>query len=171
MAKNIIKVNNNKLQDAINNSKDTINKIVDFFGINKVNINIRVLNYADFKHEFKKYLGYDINKDTTGFIEDDKNEVIILDYDDFKYTNHCNETYKEYVKVAIHEFVHVIHSIACHQNYPETKLWEGIAVFLSEQYDFNNNNGSGSYYEYGLYIYNFLKTHSKEELLILLNVE
>ena len=169
MKKYSIKVNNNELQNAINNCNDKIIDILDFFNIDDLEAEIKVLDYESFKNEYKTYLEEDINLDTTGFIEDDKNQVILLDYNDFKYTNHINDTYDDYIKIAIHELVHVIHSIACNHNYPNNELWEGIAVYLSNQYDFERE-GKGSYYEYGLKIYNYLKMNTKESLLDILNV-
>ena len=128
------------------------------------------MDYNSFKKEFQDYLKYSIKSYTTGFIKDDKNMIVVLDYSDYKYTDHKNETYDLYIKTIIHEFVHVMHSIACKHNYPDKELWKGIAVYLSNQYDFENKIGSGSYFKYGLKIYNFLKESNKESLLNILNV-
>ena len=165
-----INVNNDRLQESINKYSNRIERVLDFFNVDNVNIDIKVMKYDDFKEEFKRFLKYDSPDYTVGFIEDNKNIVVVLDYDDYKYTTHDGEPYYMYVKMVIHEFSHMIHSIACNRNYPETKLWEGIAVYLSDQYDFENKIGYGSYYEFGLFIYDYLKEHSKEELLKLLNV-
>lgn len=158
-------VNDKRLQKELNNTKDKIKEIIYFFNVNNINVNIKILNYNEFKSEFHSYLGYEINANITGFIEDDKNTIIILSYNDFKFTNHYGESYGEYVKIVIHEFVHIIHSIACKRNYPSEDLWEGIAVYLSEQYNFENENGFGLYYDYGKRIYDYLKMNSKEDLL------
>ena len=170
MKKYLIKSNDEKVQELIKNNNEKIIEILDFFNIDDVSIKIEVLNYNSFKKEFKNYLKYDINSYTTGFIEDNKNKIVVLKYSDYKYTDHKNKTYDDFIKTVIHEFVHVIHSIACKHNYPKTELWEGIAVYLSNQYDFENKIGSGSYYNYGLKIYNYLKNNSKESLLNILNV-
>ena len=168
--KHTIKSNDLKLQEAIENNNALIIDILEFFNVDNVLVEIKVLDYDAFKNEFKEYLDEDIDLNTTGFIEDDKNTITILNYEDFKYTNHKNDTYDDYVKIAIHELVHIIHSIACNHNYPDDELWEGIAVYLSKQYDFENKIGSGTYYEYGLKIYNYLMNNSKESLLNMLNV-
>ena len=165
-----INSNDENVQNQINNCKNKIIEILDFFNVDNVNVEIKVLDYSSFKKEFKEYLEHDINNYTVGFIEDDKNMIVVLAYNDYKYTCHKNDTYDNYIKMIIHEFVHVIHSIACEHNYPNTELREGIAVYLSNQYDFENKLGSGSYFEYGLKIYNYLKDNSKESLLNILNV-
>jgi hypothetical protein len=165
-----ITINNGKLKEAIDNSSKSIERILDFFNLDNIETSVIVMNYEDFKYEFKSYLKYDSEDYSVGFIEDSKNRIIILDYDDYKYTPHDGEPYWKYTQTVIHEFVHLIHSIACNKNYPETKLWEGIAVYLAKQYDFENKIGYGAYYEYGLFIYEYLKDHSREELLTLLNV-
>ncbi len=61
--------------------------------------------------------------------------------------------------------MHIIHSIACNHNYPSDDLWEGIAVYLSEQYNFENENSYGLFYEYGKKIYDYLRENPKKELL------
>ncbi len=165
MIKYKISVNDEKLQKEINHSHDKIEEILYFFNVNNIDIHIKVLCYVEFKSEFYDYLEHEINGDTTGFIEDDRNAIILLNYDDYKFTNHKGESYDQYVKVAIHEFVHIVHSIACKHNYPSDDLWEGIAVYLSEQYDFKEENGSGKFYDYGKQIYEYLKIHSRDELL------
>ncbi|MBO4245383.1 MAG: hypothetical protein J5892_01430 [Bacilli bacterium] len=171
MKKYSISSNNEKVQNSVNNCTEKIEEILDFFNIDNVNVTIKVLSYDAFKKEFKDYLNYDSNDCTAGFIEDDKNMIVVLDYDDYKYTNHHSKTYDDFIKTVIHEFVHVVHSIACKHRYPSDELWEGIAVYLSNQYDFEAKIGSGSYYEYGLNIYNYLKEHDKESLLSILNVD
>lgn len=171
MMKYSIKVNNTRLQEAINHKDKKIVNILNFFNIENVDIKITVLKYEDFKKEYESYLERELNGYSVGFIEDNKNEVIIIDYDDYKYTSHNGEPYEYYVKVAIHEFVHAVHAIACNHNYPETKVWEGIAVYLSEQYDFNNHIGYGSYYEYGLYMHDYINCHTKEDVFRVLNIQ
>ena len=163
--------NNKELEISLKKYDQDIINILNFFQVKNIKINLKVLSYIDFKHEFNNYLGYEINEDITGFIEDDTNTIILLSYEDFKYTNHKGDTFNDYLKIVIHELVHIIHSVACNHDYPNDELWEGIAVYLSKQYDFENKDGYGNYYNYGLYIYNYLKEHSKQELLKLLNVK
>lgn len=160
-----ISVNDKRLEIALNDSKDKIEDIMNFFNINNNIINIKVLSYNNFKKEFHNYLEYEISDYVTGFIEDNKNTIILLKYDDYKFTVHDGESYEDYVKVALHEIVHIVHSKACNHNYPSEDLWEGIAVYLSGQYNFERENGYGLYYEYGKNIYNYLKINTKEDLL------
>ena len=132
MRKYLIKSNDEKVKNSIIDCNKKIIEILDFFNIDSVVIEIKVLNYISFKKEFHDYFKYDINSYTTGFIEDDKDMVVVLDYNDYKYTDHRNEkTYDDFIKTIIHEIVHVVHSIACKHNYPANELWEGIAVYLS----------------------------------------
>ena len=160
-----ILVNDKRLEQSLNNEKDKIENIMSFFNISNIFIDIKVLSYDNFKKEFHNYLGYEISTYVTGFIEDNKNTIILLKYDDYKFTSHNGESYEECVKVALHEFVHIVHSIACNRNYPSDDLCEGIAVYLSEQYDYENGNGYGLYYEYGKKIYDYLKINTKKDLL------
>ena len=171
MKKYFIKYNDEKVQKSINECNEKIVEILDFFNVDNVTVEIKVLDYNSFKKEFQDYLKCDIKSYNVGFIEDDKDMIVVLDYNDYKYTDHINKTYDDYIKIIIHEFVHVIHSIACKHNYPSKELWEGIAVYLSNQYDLENKIGNGSYYEYGLKIYNYLKENNRESLLNILNVK
>lgn len=164
-----ITTNNDMVKKIIKDYSDKINEILTFFSVNGEDIKIKVLNYEDFKEEYEGYFKNSVKDYSVGFIEDVKKEVIILNYDDYKYTSHYGETYEQYIKVIIHEFVHIIHSIACNYNYPSFELREGIAVYLSEQYDFEDESNKSLYYGYGKNIYKYLKKHSKEELLKLLN--
>ena len=165
-----LSVNDKRLEKSLSNRKDKIENIMSFFNINNIVIDIKVLSYDNFKKEFHNYLGNEIDTYVTGFIEDNKNTIILLNYDDYKFTAHNGESYEDYVKVALHEFVHIVHSIACNHNYPSDDLWEGIAVYLSEQYDFENENSCGLYYEYGKKIYNYLKRNTKKDLKNLINL-
>ena len=60
-----------------------VKKVLDFFALKtKQNIMIKVLNIKDFQKEFEEYLNYPINNNVTGFIEDDRETIVYLNYDD-----------------------------------------------------------------------------------------
>ena len=54
----LIKSNDKKVQDSINDCNEKIIEILDFFDVDNVNIEIKVLDYNAFKKEFKNYLKY-----------------------------------------------------------------------------------------------------------------
>lgn len=111
-----------------------VKKVLDFFALKtKQNIMIKVLNIKEFQKEFEEYLNYPINNNVTGFIEDDRETIVYLNYDDWKYTNHNRDKKSEYDKVIVHELVHMINSISCDCNYPPDDIWEGVAYFLAGQ--------------------------------------
>ena len=118
-----------------------IKRILDFFNIKddlKKDIHIKELNYNDFKKEFETYLNTKLDNYITGFIEDDKDTIVYLKYEDWNKTTHKDEPYEEYEKVIIHEFVHIIHSIYCNKNYPNDNIYEGVAYYLANQTNSNS---------------------------------
>ncbi len=96
-----LSVNDKRLEKSLNNSKDKIENIMSFFNINSIVVDIRVLSYDNFKKEFHNYLGHELGTYVTGFIEDNKNTIILLKYDDYKFTAHNGESYEDYVKGCI----------------------------------------------------------------------
>lgn len=109
-------------------------RVIDFFQFSpQITITITVLNYEEFKKEYESYLGNPITKEVTGFVEDDTNSIFILNFDDYQYTVHQNDSKEDFAKVIIHEFVHVIHDNYCNKNYPSKDLSEGIACYLANQ--------------------------------------
>ena len=122
---------NQKIMLELKKEKD---RILDFFEIEvKDNIYIKELNFNEFKREFETYLDTQLNDYVTGFIEDDKNLIICLKYEDWDKTIHKDELYEEYIKVVIHEFVHMIHSKYCNKFYPSDEIYEGVAYYLANQ--------------------------------------
>ena len=119
---------------VLNILKKNISKILEFFEL-KVSdkITVKVLNFKDFKQEFTAYLNSKIDENVTGFIEDDKKIIVYLNYNDWQYTSHKNDTRFDYDKVIVHELVHMINSISCSCNYPEDAIWEGVAYYLAGQ--------------------------------------
>ena len=151
--------NNDYVFKILNNN---VKKILDFFKLKpKQNITVKVLNIKNFQKEFEEYLNYPMNNNVTGFIEDDRKNIVYLDYTDWQFTSHKDEKIEEYNKVIIHELVHMIHSISCNCNYPNDDLFEGVAYFLAGQ----TNN---SYYNNFAHL---VKQTTHEELLRILNSE
>lgn len=147
---------NNYVLDII---RKNINYILNFFEYDlSIMINIKVLNIDEFKKEFKLYLGFDCDNNTTGFIEDDSNTIIYLDFNDWKYTSHKNESLEDFNKVLVHELVHLVHSNYCDQKYPSNDIWEGIAYYLANQ----------SYSDYYIKFKVLIDNKSHEEVLNIL---
>ena len=154
-----INCNDDYVFKILNNN---VKKILDFFKLKpKQNITAKVLNIKDFQEEFEEYLNYPMNNNVTGFIEDNRKNIVYLDYTDWQFTSHKDEKIEEYNKVIIHELVHMIHSISCNCNYPNDDLFEGVAYFLAGQ-------TNSSYYDNFAHL---VKQTTHEELLRILNSE
>ena len=123
-----------------------------------IKINVKVLNLNEFNIEFREYLNFDNDLNTTGFIEDDSNTIIYLDFKNWKLINHKNDDKKEFNKVVIHELVHLIHANYCNKNYPNDKLWEGVAYYLADQ----------KYSDYYAKFKKIIDTNSHEQVLKML---
>lgn len=103
----------------------------------------------------------------------------LLSYNEYKNTCHRYETLEDYKKTLVHEFVHAFHDLYCGGNYTGIRpIWEGVAVYLSEQ---NNNidgclnvskeelmNGNCDYREFGFFFERLLRTYDKKTTLEIL---
>lgn len=146
-------------ENIINIIKKEEKRILDFFNIDiNKDITIKELDYDSFKKEYENYLECPLNNYVNGFIEDAYNTIVILNYKDWNKTIHKDESYENYEKVIVHEFVHIIHSIFCDKNYPSDELREGVAYYLANQM---NNNYYKKFKE-------IIDNNSHEEVLVLL---
>lgn len=70
-----------------------------------------------------------------GFSTLDKT-VYLLSFNEYSNTPHKYETFEGYKKTLIHEFVHAVHDLFCGGRFTGLRpIWEGVAIFLSEQYE------------------------------------
>lgn len=131
---NNVVIDSNENSDYISSFiNDNIDDIWHYFGLNKETIYIKITNnYEEFKDIFVKYLNSLPGENTCGFILDSKKTVIVLNYNDYTKTHKKDDL--AYLKMILHECVHVVHSMYCNKNYPIKCIWEGIACFLSNQY-------------------------------------
>lgn len=126
----IINKDNKNISTFIDNN---IDKIWDYFNLKKEDIYINITsNYDEFRSIFFDNLNELPGKSTCGFILGSKKTVVVLSYEDYIKTH--VEDYDAYLKMILHECVHVVHSIYCNRNYPIKCIWEGIATYLSDQY-------------------------------------
>ena len=174
--KNKSSVKNEKIQNFL---KENERNIFDFFNIeNNIIINIEILSKNQFHAEYKKRFKSDASNHVTGYIDDSMCKIIMLAFEDFKYTIHKDNTEEDYLKIILHELVHIIHSIYCNRNYPEEWLWEGIACYLSNQYDLKIMNyknpfksimhNKGHYADYALMVKEIIIANDHNYILDLL---
>jgi hypothetical protein len=155
--------------------KQNDQELLSFFNINSnLTINIIIERLPIFIKNYQNNLNQDWNKYETGYIDDETNTIHILSYNDFYNTYHKNISEEDYLKIILHELVHLINSIYCHKNYPPDYLWEGIACFLSKQYPMDakylNNyediiNNKADYQSYFALVRDYLKKNKKEVVL------
>ena len=71
-----------------------------------------------------------------GFLNPDINKIFCCNYNDYDNTLHKGETFLEYKKMILHECVHILHTHYMPDNYEyfNNCLWEGIACYLTNQY-------------------------------------
>ncbi len=112
-------------------------KIFDFFEIKSLDKKL-VIKLYDNLDKYIEYRNGNLAESSVGNMDvDDNNYYIhILSYKEFvKRKGHMNQTLTNFYKLLMHEFVHV-----CHEQtgkYHDSLIWvkEGIAIFLSNQYD------------------------------------
>ncbi len=118
--------------------KDIDNKakeIIAYFNIDKINerFSLKLISTKkEFSQTIKELTHFEDDEYGTGFVKDKK--MYCLSYLDYKSTYYKDETYDDFVKTIIHEFVHTCHmfvvkgmSIRC--------INEGLACYLSKQYE------------------------------------
>lgn len=123
---------------------DTLNKrsveILNFFGFEKLEPKVRVRlwpNLEKFREFASNYLQKEVQESSCGFAHKEKETLIveILSLQMLIKTKyHEQYTTNDLVTLILHEFVH-----ACHFEFSNedsyTWLFEGLATFLSQQYD------------------------------------
>jgi len=126
---------NNLLEHLLNSRIE----IYNFFGINPKNkIEINIIPTKDKLDEiFKANFNYDASEWVVGFtpIDQGSYQIYLLSYNDYKNTVHHYENFEDYKKTLVHEFIHIINAIFSNASFPITPIWEGIAVYLSKQYE------------------------------------
>lgn len=132
----IVKYNNIDYIDKLLNDIDNeAIRILEFFNIKGFNKKAE-LNIINTKKEFSKLIKELINLDDDeygiGFVKD--SIMYCLSFEDYKSTYYKDDTYEDFVKTIIHEFVHFCQtkkSIRC--------INEGLACYLSKQYENKDN--------------------------------
>ena len=113
--------------------KNNIDNVWNFFELEKESISIKITDsYDQFKEIFMSNFNFKPNEYTCGFILDNSKKIIVLNYND--YIKKHDDEKDAYLKIILHEYVHVVHSIFCKKNYPCKCIREGIATYLSNQY-------------------------------------
>ena len=127
------------LNDLLEHLLNSRIEIYNFFGItpkNKIEINI-VPTKEKLDEIFKSNFNYDASEWVVGFtpIDKDRYQIYLLSYNDYRNTVHHYKSFEDYKRTLVHEFIHIINAIFSNASFPITPIWEGIAVYLSKQYE------------------------------------
>lgn len=133
------------ISDMVKYLDENAYSILKFFGVSSDETNITV-NIFDDLDEFRKHVKetrkkYGKEKDTEewicGFTAG--NHIDIINYDLYK--DMKNESFEDYKKMLVHEFVHAVHFTSKDENYKKDagSKWinEGLAIYFSKQMDSN----------------------------------
>ncbi len=162
--------------------KENKEEIYNFFGIHptkRIEINI-VPTKQELNNIFLELIKYECKDWVVGFVYCSKEfyRIYILSYSDYKNTVHYKESFEDYRKTFIHEFIHVINAIFSNCLFPITPLWEGIAIFLSKQHFEETEitsteedilNGNASFKDYYNLFLKIIKTYSHNDVLKMLD--
>ena len=116
-----------------------IKSITDFFEFNK-NL-IITIKIFDSKKSLDNYvvsnLSFKLDDYVVGLINSDDDTILCCSYNDYDNTVHKNESFIDYKKMILHECVHILHTyyMAKDNLYFYKYLWEGIASYLTNQYE------------------------------------
>lgn len=138
------KYENNGLNDTqLNEINEFLNanikSITDFFEFNK-NL-IITIKIFDSKKSLDNYvinnLSFKLNDYVVGLINSGNDTILCCSYNDYDNTAHKNESFIDYKKMILHECVHILHTyyMAKDNSYFYKYLWEGIANYLTNQYE------------------------------------
>ncbi len=127
------------LNDLLEHLLNSRIEIYNFFGItpkNKIEINI-VPTKEKLDEIFKSNFNYDASEWVVGFtpIDKDRYQIYLLSYNDYRNTVHHYKSFEDYKRTLVHEFIHIINAIFSNGLFPILPIWEGIAVYLSKQYE------------------------------------
>lgn len=102
----------------------------------------------------------------------------MLSYNDYKNTVHHYKSFEDYKRTLIHEFVHIINVIFSNGLFPITPIWEGVATFLSKQYEDSHEikvseeellEGNCDYRNYYALFSLITRSYNHEDVLKILN--
>lgn len=168
-----------ELLTYLKNNKEEIYKFFRIEPKNKIEIDI-IPTKQELNKIFLKFFEYECQEWVIGFTwcSKEKYKIYILSYSDYKNTIHHKESFNDYKKTFIHEFVHVINAIFSSCLFPITPLWEGVATFLSKQYNEETEitstekeilNGNVDYKDYYNLFLKITKKYSHNDILKMLN--
>ena len=163
------------IEDFMNYLNDNSKRIMDFFNLEKLSTKITI-NLIEKKEELDKIFTSIYNKPAydflIGFAKD--NQIYYISFNELNNVpKHQNDPYEYYKISIVHEFVH-----SC--NYEFSSLWirclcEGLAVYLSEQRDKNDNafnitkdelfNGRVNYRQSFLFVKYIIENYDHEFVL------
>ena len=132
----IIEYNNCDLpyiDDLITSLNEKITEILNFFNFSEIKPKVQVRLWSNL-NAFRENAPFPISESTCGYAyENSKIEVLSLEIlKGLKYHEH--EKIDNLIALIAHEFVHI-----CHNRFSEEEsyvwLWEGLATFLSHQYN------------------------------------
>ncbi len=143
------KYENNELNDEQLNElnkflNDNIKSIMDFFNFDKnIIITIKIFECKDNLDNYVlNHMGNKLKDFTVGLIKPENDTVLCCSYNDYDNTVHKKESFIDYKKMILHECVHILHTYYMIQDssYFYSYLWEGIACYLTNQYEQCNIN-------------------------------
>ena len=143
------KYENNGLNDEQLNElnkflNDNIKSIMDFFNFDKnIIITIKIFECKDNLDNYVlNHMGNKLKDYTVGLIKPENDTVLCCSYNDYDNTVHQKESFIDYQKMILHECVHILHTYYMIQDssYFYSYLWEGIACYLTKQYEQCNIN-------------------------------
>ena len=170
------------LNDLLEHLLNSRIEIYNFFGItpkNKIEINI-IPTKGKLDEIFKANFNYDASEFVVGFtpIDKDRYQIYLLSYNDYKNTVHHYKSFEDYKRTLIHEFVHIINVIFSNGLFPITPIWEGVATFLSKQYEDSHEikvseeellEGNCDYRNYYALLSLITRSYNHEDVLKILN--
>ena len=82
-------------------------------------------------------MSFKLNDYVVGLINSENDTILCCSYNDYDNTAHKNESFIDYKKMILHECVHILHTyyMAKDNSYFYKYLWEGIANYLTNQYE------------------------------------
>lgn len=125
------------INDLIFNFENNKDKIFKFFGIKGLSKKL-IINLYDSIDMYTEYRNYNLSQSSVGNMDVDDNYYYlnILSYREFiKRSGHEHDDLDYMFRTLLHEFVHICHEEI--DNCRNSLIWirEGIAIFLSNQYD------------------------------------
>ncbi len=131
-----------KLVQTINEAlSKNFQRILDFWGIEKLNNHVNIQIYSELDDWIKFYENIS-GTQYQDYIVGCANgpSIYVLAYDEYKKTQvHKNDSIEDFQKIMIHEFVHICQNQLCKDNSKMSFIMgEGLATYLAEQ-PYNTN--------------------------------